>query len=177
MRQSNSWWSALGGGRVSRPPGTPEDIGRRPGPVRHPTNNVLLNASIDVVEHETRFELIGSTASAIPSRATPSHTRGLTAAPDLRSDSQAPPAPRHVGSVLRSLISLMFTRFTVRRGACRTLRSTLGQFEISTWKRLTGSAYTVVYLAQRSFATGTFHELIDCVEDIGDKPNPVSLCR
>ena len=171
MRQSNSWWSALGGGRVSRPPCTPEDIGRRPGPVRHPTNNVLLNSSIDVVEHETRFEL------AFPSRSSISHTRGLAAAPDLRSDSQAPPAPRHVGSVLRSLISLMFTRFTVRRGACRTLRSTLGQLEISTWKRLTGSAYTVVYLAQRSFATGTFHELIDCVEDIGDKPNPVSLCR
>ena len=39
------------------------------------------------MEHETRFEFIGSTASAIPSTPSASHTRGLAAAPDLRSDS------------------------------------------------------------------------------------------
>ncbi len=31
--------------------------------------------------------------------------------------------------------------------------------------------------AQRSFATGAFHELIDRVQNIGDKPDPISLCR
>ena len=54
----------------------------------------------------------------------------------------------HVGNVLRSLNSLMLTRSYVRRGARRTLRSSLGQVEKSVWKRLIGSAYTVVYLSR-----------------------------
>ncbi len=50
-------------------------------------------------QHQTRFEL------AFPSPPSAAHTRGLTA------------APPHVGNVFQSLNSLMFTRFTVRRGA------------------------------------------------------------
>jgi hypothetical protein len=64
---------------------------------KHPNILVYMRRSGAYMEHETRFEFIGSTASAIPSRSATSHTRGLAAAPDLRSDSQAPPAPPHVG--------------------------------------------------------------------------------
>jgi hypothetical protein len=61
--------------------------------------------------------------------------------------------------------------------ACpRIHRLRCNRYRVASRELLPESANTVVYLAQHSFATGAFHELIDRVQNIGDKPDPVSLC-